>query len=408
MVEHFASPGDPEYEPPPPETRPPSPRIFRNREYAAQVRLDHHTKVERDAFKAQERETAHEATLQESLASWDPNNDPNVEGDPYKTIFVGRLSYEATERKLRREFEEYGPVKRVRIVHDKTTGKPRGYAFIEFEHKSDMKEAYKRGDGLKIEGRRCIVDIERGRTVPGWKPRRLGGGKGGESRKAKNPKDPRKLLEKRLLARALGEEGDDHLSRQGARSMDAEAPIDQAELFRGSNRRNRSRTRSRSRSRDRRRERIDRDADRSSRRRRPRQDDRDYRSPRESNKRARYDERYDKSQYSHYEQSRDRHERDSYARRDGGRFDDGRGHQSGYRVEYGEVAEGAIPYQPGQDQSVSWRDGAAQASYNSGYEQYAGAAAGAVAAPVPPAADDEPEEGELEAGELPAAQPLTG
>lgn len=39
--------------------------------------------------------------------------------------------------------------------------------------------AYKRADGKKIDGRRVVVDIERGRTIKGWKPRRLGGGKGG-------------------------------------------------------------------------------------------------------------------------------------------------------------------------------------------------------------------------------------
>jgi len=35
-------------------------------------------------------------------------------------------------------------------------------------------EAYKALDGLKIEGRRILVDVERGRTVKGWRPRRLG------------------------------------------------------------------------------------------------------------------------------------------------------------------------------------------------------------------------------------------
>ena len=47
-------------------------------------------------------------------------------------------------------------------------GKPRGYAFIEYEHKNDMKTAYKMADGRKVEGRRVIVDVERGRTVPNW------------------------------------------------------------------------------------------------------------------------------------------------------------------------------------------------------------------------------------------------
>lgn len=47
-------------------------------------------------------------------------------------------------------------------------GKPRGYAFVEFEHKNDMKEAYKMAEGRKLDGRRILVDVERGRVVPGW------------------------------------------------------------------------------------------------------------------------------------------------------------------------------------------------------------------------------------------------
>lgn len=34
--------------------------------------------------------------------------------------------------------------------------------------------AYKYGDGKKVDGKRVVVDIERGRTVKNWKPRRLG------------------------------------------------------------------------------------------------------------------------------------------------------------------------------------------------------------------------------------------
>jgi hypothetical protein len=45
-----------------------------------------------------------------------------------------------------------------------------------------MKLAYKLAMNRNIRGRRIIVDVERGRTVAGWRPRRLGGGIGGESR----------------------------------------------------------------------------------------------------------------------------------------------------------------------------------------------------------------------------------
>lgn len=35
---------------------------------------------------------------------------------------MGRISYDATEKKLRREFEEYGPIKSVRLVNEKRSG----------------------------------------------------------------------------------------------------------------------------------------------------------------------------------------------------------------------------------------------------------------------------------------------
>ena len=42
-----------------------------------------------------------------------------------------------------------------------------------------LSAAFKQADGKKIDGRRVLVDVERGRTVNGWLPRRLGGGLGG-------------------------------------------------------------------------------------------------------------------------------------------------------------------------------------------------------------------------------------
>lgn len=43
------------------------------------------------------------------------------------------------------------------------------YAFLEYENEDDMRIAYKRADGRKIDGRRVLVDVERGRTVRDWK-----------------------------------------------------------------------------------------------------------------------------------------------------------------------------------------------------------------------------------------------
>ncbi|KAG6374289.1 hypothetical protein JVT61DRAFT_4311 [Boletus reticuloceps] len=124
-----------------------------------------------------------------------PADDPEAVGDPYKTLFISRLHKSATENDLRREFESFGTIERVRIVRDKKN-RGRGYAFIVYERERDMKgtllhivvrniyahaplAAYKESDGLHIMGKRILVDVERGRTVRGWKPRRLGGGLGG-------------------------------------------------------------------------------------------------------------------------------------------------------------------------------------------------------------------------------------
>jgi len=107
----------------------------------------------------------------------------------YNTLFVGRLAYEVTERKLLREMEAFGPVKDLRLIREKKPNgggggqeeevKSRGYAFVEYEHEEDMKRAYRSADGMRIEGRPIVVDVERGHTVPNWLPRRLGGGLGG-------------------------------------------------------------------------------------------------------------------------------------------------------------------------------------------------------------------------------------
>jgi len=133
--------------------------------------------LERKARRHNERMAAHKEALKEFLEKYDAHKDANASGDPFKTLFVARLSYDTTEKKLKREFEVFGSIKKTRMIYDQK-GKPRGYAFIEFEHERDLKNAYKQGDGKKIDGRRVMVDVERGRTVEGWLPRRLGGGRG--------------------------------------------------------------------------------------------------------------------------------------------------------------------------------------------------------------------------------------
>lgn len=42
-----------------------------------------------------------------------PSDDPNIRGDAFKTLIVARLSYDAGEKDIEREFERFGPIERV-------------------------------------------------------------------------------------------------------------------------------------------------------------------------------------------------------------------------------------------------------------------------------------------------------
>lgn len=79
-----------------------------------------------------------------------PLNDPNIRGDGFNTLFIGRLSYDADIKDLEREFSRYGPIERIRIVTDnceskkpekvsRKKGKSRGYAFVVYEKEADMR-----------------------------------------------------------------------------------------------------------------------------------------------------------------------------------------------------------------------------------------------------------------------------
>merc|ERR1712070_993221 len=143
------------------------------------------TKEEKKKRKQQEANVRNTVAVADRKEAWDPKEKHKDAGDAYKTLFVGRMSFETDEEKVRREFENYGPIKSVTMIQD-LNGKPRGYCFIEYERERDMRTAYKQADGRKIDGRRVLVDVERGRTVNNWQPRKLGGGLGGTRKGGKD------------------------------------------------------------------------------------------------------------------------------------------------------------------------------------------------------------------------------
>ncbi|KAG5994942.1 hypothetical protein E4U43_003145 [Claviceps pusilla] len=63
--------------------------------------------------KKQEKKDAVQQLLTLGPKLYDPNQDPNIRGDAFKTLIVARLSYDADERDLEREFGRFGPIERV-------------------------------------------------------------------------------------------------------------------------------------------------------------------------------------------------------------------------------------------------------------------------------------------------------
>ncbi|KRT84815.1 RNA binding protein [Oryctes borbonicus] len=103
----------------------------------------------------------------------------HVKGRPECTIFVSRLNLKTTKETIKDIFSKFGKLKRFRLVKDIVTGFPKGYAFIEYESESSAEEAYRTAYKMNIDGNAIFVDFECERLLKGWKPRRLGGGFGG-------------------------------------------------------------------------------------------------------------------------------------------------------------------------------------------------------------------------------------
>jgi RNA recognition motif-containing protein len=94
-----------------------------------------------------------------------------------KNIYVGNLSFDASEESVRALFEAYGTVGRVNIVTDRDTGQPRGFGFVEMANDGEGEKAIAAVNGTELGGRALYVNEARP------KAERSGGGGGGFGRK---------------------------------------------------------------------------------------------------------------------------------------------------------------------------------------------------------------------------------
>ena len=85
-------------------------------------------------------------------------------------LFVGNLSFQATEEDLRELFQQSGTVESVRIITDQFTGRPRGFGFVEMATKEEATKAIEMLNGRLFRDRNLVVDEARPQ------PQRGGGG----------------------------------------------------------------------------------------------------------------------------------------------------------------------------------------------------------------------------------------
>lgn len=93
-----------------------------------------------------------------------------------KNIFVGNLSFDATDDTIRSLFESHGTVEKVNVVTDRDTGRSKGFGFVEMTNDTEAQRAITALSGREVDGRALTVNEARPKT-----DRPTGGG-GGRSR----------------------------------------------------------------------------------------------------------------------------------------------------------------------------------------------------------------------------------
>src|SRR6266498_4031930 len=86
---------------------------------------------------------------------------------PMKNIFVGNLSFGATEDAVRSLFESYGTVDRVSLVTDRETGRARGFGFVEMSNDSEGEQAIAGLNGRDLDGRALNINEAKPKTDRG-------------------------------------------------------------------------------------------------------------------------------------------------------------------------------------------------------------------------------------------------
>jgi len=88
-------------------------------------------------------------------------------------IYVGNLSYDATDVTIREAFESFGEVTSARVIKDMYNGQSRGFGFVEMPAQSQAQTAIRSLNGKELLGKQISVNEARPRADRG----RTGGGR---------------------------------------------------------------------------------------------------------------------------------------------------------------------------------------------------------------------------------------
>jgi len=86
---------------------------------------------------------------------------PKTDLDMNKRLYVGNLSYDTSEDKLRAAFEKFGTVTDVKIMQDRNTSQPRGFGFVTMSTQSEGEAAINGLNGADLDGRNLTVNEAR-------------------------------------------------------------------------------------------------------------------------------------------------------------------------------------------------------------------------------------------------------
>lgn len=91
-------------------------------------------------------------------------------------MYVGNLSFDASEADIRELFSQFGDVSEVAMIMDRDSGRPRGFCFVSMGSREGMEAAIKELDGKEWMGRPLGVNEARPREE---RPAYGGGGRSG-------------------------------------------------------------------------------------------------------------------------------------------------------------------------------------------------------------------------------------